>query len=173
MEWCEAVRQDRPQVSHGTPVLKLKLFVIEGNALNLYNRLMTDISKFIADVQRIVKRDRQNNSGKVSFDRISKDLKSLFCRMSGCPGSLPGSVYYYWESEYISVSAEPQNEPTEEHLNKLAGMLAFLNSSDEYDDFINDDDWNEISALVGDESEDLPIDVLQDLMKVLVSKSAY
>lgn len=134
---------------------------------------MTDISKFIADLQRITKHYRQNNGGKLDFGKVSKDIRNLFCRMSTCPGALPGSVYYYWESEYITPSAQPENEPTEDNINRLAGMLAFLNASDEYQDCISDDDWNEISALVGDESEDLPIDILQDLMKVLVSKNAY
>ncbi len=134
---------------------------------------MTDISKFITDVKKFVKFDRQNNSGNTSFERISKDVRNLFCRMSSCPGALPGDIFYYWETEYISPSVEPNEEPTEEHLNKLAGMLAFLNGSDEYQNSITDEDWNEISDLVGDESEDLPIDILQDLMKVLVSKGAY
>lgn len=134
---------------------------------------MTDIAKFIADAQRICKRDRQNNGGKINFDRITKDMRNLFDRMSGCPGDLPGNIYYYWESEYVTPSAEPLNEPTEDHLNKLAGMLAFLNASDEYQDCISDEDWQELGDLVSCESEDLPIEILQDLMKVLVSKKAY
>lgn len=132
---------------------------------------MTDIAKFITDVQKIVKHDRQNNSGKSDFGRCTKDIRKLFERCSSCPGELPGSIYYYWESEY--TVADPANEPTEEHLNKLAGMLAFLNASDEYQDCVSDADWQEMGHLVGYEADDLPIDILQDLMKVLVSKGAY
>lgn len=134
---------------------------------------MTDISKFLTDVQKFVKRDRQNNSGKTSFARISKDVEKLFDRMAGIPGPLAENVFYYWENEYITSSETPDDEPTEEHLDKLAGMLAFLSGSDEFEESITEEDWRDLSDIVSDEADDLPIDILQDLMRILVSKNAY
>ena len=61
----------------------------------------------------------------------------------------------------------------EENLNKLAAILAFLDNSDELQEVLTEEDWKEIGELVNDEAEDLPIDILQDLMKILVEKGAY
>ena len=46
-------------------------------------------------------------------------------------------------------------------------------NSDEYQELISDDDWQEFGRLVNFEAEDLDVGVLQDLMKILVSKGAY
>lgn len=134
---------------------------------------MTDIAKFLTDAKKILKFDRQNNSGKSDFDRIENNLRSLFDRSTSCPGQLPNTVFAYWVSEYVATSADMKAEPTDENLDRLAAMLAFLENSDEGQEMLTDDDWQEIGELVNDEAEDLPINVLQDLMSILVSKGAY
>ena len=56
----------------------------------------------------------------------------------------------------------------------IAGaMLALLEDSDEYFDTLTNEDWQEIGRLVNFEAEDLPVEILQQLMAVLVSKGAY
>ena len=134
---------------------------------------MTDIGKFLSDVDKLKKHDRQNNGGKPDYNRIAKDLRNLFERSTSCPGELPGSIFEYWESEYILTSENLTEEPTNEHTGKLGAMLAFLDNSDEDQNLISNSDWQEIGKLVGYESEDLPIDILQELMMILVSKGAY
>lgn len=134
---------------------------------------MTDIAKFLTDAKKILKFDRQNNSGKSDFDRIENNLRSLFDRSTSCPGQLPNTVFAYWVSEYVATSADMKAEPSDENLDRLAAMLAFLENSDEGQEVLTDDDWQEIGELVNDEAEDLPINVLQDLMSILVSKGAY
>ena len=134
---------------------------------------MTDIGKFLSDVQKILKHDRQNNNGVSDYNRIKDDLRNLFERATSCPGELPGSVFEYWESQYVFNSETFNEEPTDEHKNKLGAFLAFLDNSDEDQDLISDDDWQEIGKLVNYESEELPVDILQDLMMVLVNKGAY
>ncbi len=52
-------------------------------------------------------------------------------------------------------------------------MLALMEDSDEYFDTLSDKDWQEIGQLVNYEAEDLPVDILQSMMSVLVSKGAY
>ena len=134
---------------------------------------MTDINKFLSDVQKSLKHDRQNNSGKSDYNRVKNDLRRLFERNAAAVGELADSVYEYWENEYIYRSANPAAEPSEENQNRLAAYLAFLENSDEYQELISDSDWDEFGRLVNFEAEDLDIDVLQDLMKILVSKGAY
>ena len=134
---------------------------------------MTDIGKFLSNIQRIKKHDRQNNSGNPDYNRIFRELNSLFLRSTSCPADLARSVFEYWENEYIYRAADLTWEPNEENQNRLAAYLAFLENSDEYQDLISDSDWEEFGRLVNFEAEELDVDVLQDLMKILVSKGAY
>lgn len=134
---------------------------------------MTDIGKFLSDIQRIKKHDRQNHSGNPDYNRIFRDLNSLFLRSTSCPADLARSVFEYWENEYIFSSQNQKEEPSEENSQKLAAMLAFLEDSDEFQNLLTQKDWQELRDLVNYEAEDLPVDVLQSLMRVLVEKGAY
>lgn len=134
---------------------------------------MTDIGKFLSDIDRIKKYDRQNNGGKNDYNRFYGDLRKLFLRSTSCPTGLPGSIFEYWENQYVFNSPDQAYEPSETNAHRLAAMLAFLENSDEFQDVLVDDDWKELGDLVGYEAEDLPVDILQDLMKVLVSHGAY
>ena len=134
---------------------------------------MTDIGKFLSDIQRIKKHDRQNNSGNPDYNRIFRELNSLFLRSTSCPADLARSVFEYWENEYIFNSQNQKEEPSEENSQKLAAMLAFLEDSDEFQSVLTQKDWQELGDLVNYEAEDLPVDVLQSLMRVLVEKGAY
>ena len=134
---------------------------------------MTDIGKFLSDIQRIKKHDRQNHSGNPDYNRIFRDLNSLFLRSTSCPADLARSVFEYWENEYIFNSQNQKEEPSEENSQKLAAMLAFLEDSDEFQSVLTQKDWQELRDLVNYEVEDLPVDVLQSLMRVLVEKGAY
>lgn len=134
---------------------------------------MTDIGKFLSDIQRIKKHDRQNHSGNPDYNRIFRDLNSLFLRSTSCPADLARSVFEYWENEYIFNSQNQKEEPSEENSQKLAAMLAFLEDSDEFQNLLTQKDWQELGDLVNYEAEDLPVDILQSLMRVLVEKGAY
>lgn len=134
---------------------------------------MTDIGKFLSDVDKIKKHARQNNSGNCNYNIVKNDIRNLFERSTSCPTDLPGSIFEYWENEYIFKSADFGEEPTAEHINKLGAFLGFLDNSDEDQDLISNDDWKEIGQLVNYEAEDLPVDILQDLMMMLVSHGAY
>ena len=134
---------------------------------------MTDIGKFLSNIQRIKKHDRQNNSGNPDYNRIFRELNSLFLRSTSCPADLARSVFEYWENEYIFNSQNQKEEPSEENSQRLAAMLAFLEDSDEFQNLLTQTDWQELGDLVNYEAEDLPVDVLQSLMRVLVEKGAY
>ena len=134
---------------------------------------MTDIGKFLSDIQRIKKHDRQNNSGNPDYNRIFRELNSLFLRSTSCPADLARSVFEYWENEYVFNSQNQKEEPSEENSQKLAAMLAFLEDSDEFQSVLTQKDWQELRDLVNYEAEDLPVDILQSLLRVLVEKGAY
>ena len=134
---------------------------------------MTDIGKFLSDIQRIKTHYRQNHSGNPDYNRIFRDLNSLFLRSTSCPADLARSVFEYWENEYIFNSKNQKEEPSEENSQKLAAMLAFLEDSDEFQSVLTQKDWQELGDLVNYEAEDLPVDILQSLMRVLVEKGAY
>ena len=134
---------------------------------------MTDIGKFLSNIQRIKKHDRQNNSGNPDYNRIFRELNSLFLRSTSCPADLARSVFEYWENEYVFNSQNQKEEPSEENSQKLAAMLAFLEDSDEFQSVLTQKDWQELGDLVNYEAEDLPVDILQSLIRVLVEKGAY
>ena len=134
---------------------------------------MTDIGKLLSDVEKIKKHARNNKPGFSGYNDIRDELRNLFERATSCPMGLPGSIYEYWENTYVFNNADLTYEPSDENTGKLAAMLAFLNNSDEDQDLISDEDWQEIGHLVNYEAEDLPVNILQELMMVLVSKGAY
>ncbi len=134
---------------------------------------MTDIGKFFSDVDKLKKHIRQNNRGKCDYDAVKKDLRSLFERAANCPTDFPSSLYEYWENEYIYKSADLSEEPSQDNIGRLGAMVAFLNNSEEYDDLLSQEDWEEMGRLIDYEAEDLPVELLQELMAILVSHGAY
>ena len=76
---------------------------------------MTDINKFLSDVQKSLKHTRQNNGGKSSYDLVKGDLRRLFERNAAAVGELADSIFEYWENEYIYRSADLTWEPNEEN----------------------------------------------------------
>ena len=133
---------------------------------------MTSIGKFLTDIERIKKFARQNGTNG-GYNSIREELCKLFENATTCPTDLPHSLFEYWENTYIFTSEDLTWEPEQSNCEKLAGMLAFMEDSDEYTDTLSDEDWQEIGRLVNFEAEDLPVDILQSLMTVLVSKGAY
>ena len=134
---------------------------------------MTDIRKFVTDLEKIKKIFRQNNSGQWDYNKLQKDIRNLFERSTSCPTGLPASIFEYWENQYIYKSEDLGEEQTADNINKLAAFLAFLENTDEYQELITDEDWEEIGPLVNYEAEDLPVDILQNLMMILVSHGVY
>ncbi len=134
---------------------------------------MTDIRKFVTDLEKIKKIFRQNNNGQWDYNKLQKDIRNLFERSTSCPTGLPASIFEYWENQYIYKSADLGEEPTADNINKLAAFLAFLENTDEYQELITDEDWEEIGPLVNYEAEDLPVNILQNLMMILVSHGVY
>ena len=76
----------------------------------------------------------------------------------------------------ILKSKNAENEPSEENLLKLVAFLALLqseNATEQDFEALTEKDWNEIKDLVNYEAEDLPLDLLNDLMSILVGKVKF
>ena len=134
---------------------------------------MTDIGKFLSDLDKVKKYARNNKPGFSGYNDIRDDIRNLFERATSCPMGLPGSIFEYWENTYILNGADLTYEPSADNAAKLGAFLAFIDNRDEDRDLISDEDWQELGRLVNYEAEDLPVDILQELMMVLVSKGAY
>lgn len=133
---------------------------------------MTEIEKFRADLQRSLKHYRAENSGRYNGEQASKEVVKVFLRATQVPGQLPSSCTEYWTRTYIEPSSDLKNEPTEENLDRLCAIFAFLEGSDDFEEALSHDDWHMLGELVNYEAEDLPLDILQTLMGKIVFKGA-
>lgn len=133
---------------------------------------MTDIQKFYADVQRIQKHDRADNGGQYDGLRTCKAIDKLFVSQFRNLGDLPQSFADYWDSKYIQNSTNLNQEPTPDHVDWLASALCLLDGTDSVDIQFSKEDWKELCKMVTYEAEDLPLDLLESLMTIFLSKGA-
>ncbi len=132
---------------------------------------MTNMDKFYADVQKIKKYDRANN---VNYDglRASSAVASLFETRTKSFGDLGISISQYWMQHYINVSKDINSEPTDAHVQWLMTVLSYLDGDLDTEHDLPKKDWKAITEFINYEAENLPINVLTDLMGVLVEKKA-
>ncbi len=85
---------------------------------------------------------------------------------------MPSSITEYWLTTYILSSTDPQEEPSREHQEWLADVLEFL--AGERGEFrsITAEDWAALADYINFEAEDLPMEVLQPLMGILLERGA-
>lgn len=133
---------------------------------------MTEIEKFISDVEKIKKFDRQDNNNQIDYNRASSKYAAQFERSAKVTKSLAGTIFDYWEKEYIWKSSNLGEEPTAENILKLSAFLAFLNNTDENADVVTQEDWENLGELVNYEAEDMDIEKLTELMSILVDHGA-
>lgn len=133
---------------------------------------MTLVEKFRSDVIRTIKHVRADNNGRYDSAKCCDQLQSLFERNCLVSGGVARSILFYWRDEYIDHSSEPENEPTQDHIDKLCGFLSFLNGADEGEDVLSEEDIREISDAVDDEAETMPLEQLQTLMSKIVERGA-
>ena len=135
---------------------------------------MDIVQKFLSDIEKSKKYDRANHNNSYSGQRVSLEVKNLFINNNRGMESLASSFADYWYDTYISNSIDINNEPTEEHSQKLAGMLCLLQTqvTDEDIQCLTKQDLKELCSLTNMEAEDIPIDTLNNLMMIFVSKQA-
>ena len=136
---------------------------------------MDNIQKFLADANRIKKHYRQQNA---NYDgvKVCEQICANFEKINNFAPSLAQALSQYWLDTYILKSKNAENEPSEENLLKLVAFLALLqseNATEQDFEALTEKDWNEIKDLVNYEAEDLPLDLLNDLMSILVGKVKF
>lgn len=134
---------------------------------------MDNIQKFYSDVEKLKKHYRANNSS-YNGEAVCRQVQDLFAKNTRGMGSLGDSFSEYWLNTYILNSPNINEEPTAESTEKLCAMLSLLENSDDPKDTeaLTKQDWKELCSLVNLEAEDLPIDLLNDLMIKFVDKQA-
>lgn len=132
---------------------------------------MTNTDKFLADIKRIIKRNRSDNTHYDGME-CSRQVGNLFCSYHKDLGDLPSSIIQHWLTQYIEPSSELQEEPTREHQDWLADVLEFLAGEEGEFKSITHEDWVALRDLINYEAEDLPVEVLSSLMGVLLERGA-
>ncbi len=124
------------------------------NACLLYDKKMTRIDKFASDLEKIKKRSS-------SADFLS-EARDFFCREYK-NSSLAQSFAFWWE----------QNSPSDSpNVEKLVALSSLLDCKVEGTECFSPSDWKELCQIVNSEAEDLPLDLLNDLMIIFVDKQA-
>lgn len=131
---------------------------------------MTDTQQFVSEAKKIIKHERADNGGRYDGKRACEKIVRMMESRNPALGDLPHSVGDFWLNTYILPSAEMMNEPTDSHLEKLSAFNAFLSGEDDEADCLSGDDWKNLQELVNYEAEDLPLDVLEKMMGIIVDK---
>lgn len=132
---------------------------------------MTNTDKFLADIKRIIKRNRADGA-RYDGAECSRQVAQFFSSYNKDLGDLPNSIGEYWLNTYILSSGQIQEEPTLPHQEWLADALEFLAGEAGDFDSITKEDWRALRDFVGYEAEDLPVGVLSSLMGTLLEKGA-
>ncbi len=134
---------------------------------------MDNIQKLYSDIEKIKKHNR-NSSGTLDLNKVATQVSEMFQRNNRDFCDLPNSLAEYWVKTYVYPQIDLNaNDLSQESVDKLCAMQAFLDNDIEDDtDCLTLDDWKQIAAFVNFEAEDMPIDLLSQMMSILVEKRA-
>ena len=132
---------------------------------------MDRTQKLYSDMEKIKKMSLQKNGGKYKSEEICNEIKDLFIRTNRDVESLASSIASWWYDNYITGSEGEQ--PSQENKDRLLAAQSLLDNNEEGLSILTKDDFKQLCAIVNMEAEDLPMDMLNDLMSIFVSKQAY
>lgn len=135
---------------------------------------MTTTDKFLADIQRIIKHDRADNSGRYDGARVCKRIADLFTQNNCDVANLARSLADYWLNTYVYASADLANEPSEENRARLTAFQSFLDGDDAVEVYaaFTADDWETLRDFVNDEAETMDLNRLQSMMSLVLEYGA-
>ncbi|MGN0732419.1 MAG: hypothetical protein ACI4MA_11025 [Treponema sp.] len=132
---------------------------------------MDAIQKFYSDIERIKKHNR-DSSGTLNLDAVVNQISALFEANNRGLCGLPHSLIEFWISRYVQPQLDSSFEDiSSEAVEKLCAMQAFLNNENDTD-CLTLEDWQQIADSVNYEAEELPMDLLSQMMMTLVEKRA-
>ena len=132
---------------------------------------MTNIDKFLADIQRVIKHDRADNGGRYDGARACRRIADLFAQNNRDVADLARSLADYWLNTYVLSSADLENEPSEENRQRLSAFQYFLDGEAEGQEAfqaLTADDWETLRDFVNDEAETMDLDRLQNMMSIVL-----
>ncbi|MBO4319103.1 MAG: hypothetical protein J5857_01380 [Treponema sp.] len=132
---------------------------------------MDSIQKLYSDIEKIKKHNRAN-SASCNGQEVCSQVADLFTRTNRHLECLSRSFAEYWLNTYILNSEDINEEPTQEHVAKLAAFQSLLEGSTDFTECLTQEDWNELCSLTNMEAEDLPIETLNDMMMIFVDRQA-
>ena len=152
------------------------LFIIFRIVILLYIHyifFMTNIQKFYSDIEKIKKYERAQNPQSYDGEKVSLEIKSLFIKNNFSIKALAESFADYWFENYIRSSADIKSEPSDNSIDKIGAMQSLLELDLEETKALSHNDWKELCSLTNYEAEDLPLDLLNDLMSIFLEKQAF
>lgn len=93
-------------------------------------------------------------------------MESLFVSQNPHCKVLAQSLFDWWKNDFAR-GPEIEDEAAE----KLTELQAFLNG-EEGNESLSQEDWRRVKEEVGYEAENLPLDLLSQMMKTVVEKGA-
>ncbi len=134
---------------------------------------MSDISKFLADIQRIKKHTRANNGGQYDGRKVCEQIADLFANNNRNVQDLARSISDYWFNTYILSAADLNNEPSEENMKRIEAFQYFLDGeADEDYSVLSSDDWETLRDFANDCAEDIDLDTLHGMMSIILNNGA-
>lgn len=131
---------------------------------------MDNIQKFNSDIEKIKKYNRSQSF--YDGQKACNEIAELFVRSNPSVKELAMAVSDYWMQAYINSSLDLKNEPSEKNVAKLSAMHALLQSDSQTEE-LSENDWKELCSIVNAEAEDLPMDLLNELMSVFLDHQAF
>lgn len=134
---------------------------------------MSDISKFLSDIQRIKKHVRQDNGGHYDGAKVCEQIANLFATNNRHIHDFAQSISDYWFNTYILESDDIENEPTEKNVNLICAFQSFVDgeSNEDYSLF-SADDWETLRDFADDCAETMDLDQLQNIMSLILKNGA-
>ena len=130
---------------------------------------MDNIQKFSSDIEKIQKHIRSSNNGSYNGKEACSEICSYIVTSYKDIASLAGSFADYWMNTYINSSVDLDKEPTELNKDKIIAIYSLLAGKSDNTECLS---RKELCNLTNYEAEDIPLDLLNDLMSIFVDKHA-
>ena len=134
---------------------------------------MDNVQKFNSDIEKIRKFERAQKGPEYNGENVCNQAAELFVKSSKGLETLAECFAEYWLETYIRCSPDSENEHSPENIEKLCALKALLENDTEQTSALSEKDWKELCLIVNAEAEDLPLELLSDLMTIFVDKKAY
>ncbi|HZK19463.1 MAG TPA: hypothetical protein VFC68_01920 [Treponemataceae bacterium] len=131
---------------------------------------MDNLSKLYTDIHRTIKHDRAQHAGEHDGLRASNAVAQLFEKKTAGLGEIPCAITEHWLNTYIKPSKNIAQEPGETNIDWLVKVFSLLNGTFDTDMDFPQSDWKKIADIIKLEAEDLPLDILSDIMAVFVNR---